>query len=92
MPVKLVGASGKLRTEDFDKINKTSQIRWKFEFPEVASPGAKLKKVWENFKLWLLTNEHQTVKDFEEMSDSEFKTSFDGELCRCEREEGEYEF
>ena len=47
LPIELVGASGKLRTEAFDKINKASQIRWKFEFPEVASPGAKLKKAWE---------------------------------------------
>ena len=45
LPVELVEASGKQRTEAFDKINKSSQTRRKFEFPEVAHPGAKSEKV-----------------------------------------------
>ena len=39
LPVELVVAIGKLRTEAFYKIKSTSQIRWKFEFPEVDSLG-----------------------------------------------------
>ena len=40
----------------------------------------------------MLTNEHQRVKDFEEMSVSSFKISCDGEICRHEKDKGEYEF
>ena len=91
LPMELVGATERLRTEAFDKINSASQMRWKFEFTEGDSPGPKLRKVWEHFKQWTSTNEHQTVKDLEEMSVSAFKISDDGETCRHKTEEGEHE-
>ena len=92
MFLKLVGASRKLRTKVFDKIKKASQIRWKFKFQEVNSPGAKLTKARECFKLWMLTNDYQTVKDFEGMNDSAFKKNYDGEILIYKLEEGEYKF
>ena len=86
-----MGATGKLHTEEFDKANSASQIRWKFELLEVDSPGTKLKKVWDRVNQWMLTNDHQTVKYLEEMSISAFKISYDEEICRYETEEGEYD-
>ena len=47
--------------------------------------------MWERFKLRVLKNEHQKVKDFEETSDSAFEISYDRWMCRCETEEGESE-
>ena len=77
-----MGAIWRLRTEAFDKINSASQVRWKFEFLGVYFPGPKLRKVWELFKQWASTNEHQKVNNFEEINFSTFKISDDEETCR----------
>ena len=39
--LELVGATGRLRTDAFDKKYSNIQLKWKFEFPSVEKIGSK---------------------------------------------------
>ena len=92
LPLELVGATGRSRTETFDMRNSESQLKWKFKFPQVEAPGPKLMKIWNQFKQWIVGNDYHTVYDFKEMMRSTFKIANGETMCRYETEEGAYEY
>ena len=49
LPLELVGATGRSRTDTFDTKNGKRQLKWKFEFPKLEEPRKKSMKTWNRF-------------------------------------------